>query len=135
MRPHLAPTRLLATAAVAGLLVVGLGACGGDDSSSSTTTAGGETTTTGGGSSADDYVVVAKGTAFQNDLTVEPGEQFTLDNQDSATHTLTADDGSFDSGQVSGGTTSDPITPPTAPGTYKFHCEIHSSMHGTLTVK
>jgi plastocyanin len=135
MHLHLAPTRLLATAAVAGLLVVGLGACGGDDSSSSSTTAGGETTTSAGGGAADEYVVVAKGTAFQNDLTVEPGEQFTLDNQDGATHTLTADDGSFDSGEVAGGTTSDPITPPQEKGTYKFHCEIHSSMHGTLTVQ
>jgi plastocyanin len=133
MRFHVAPARLLATAAAASLLVVGLAACGGDDSSS-TTTAAGETTTSGGGG-ADDYVVVAKNIAFANDLTVEPGEQFTLDNQDSTAHTLTADDGSFDSKEVAGGATSDPITPPQEPGTYKFHCEIHSSMHGTLTVK
>jgi plastocyanin len=114
------------------LLVVGVAACGSDDDSSSgdaTTT----TTTTGAGG-AEEYVVVAKDFSL-TDLTVEPGEEFTLDNQGDSTHTLTADDGSFDSGEIAPGEQSDLLTPPDEPGEYPFHCEIHSSMKATLTVE
>jgi plastocyanin len=146
----LRPVRLTALAAV--LLLGGLAACGGDDSSTATGGDGTTTTAAGGssddgygtaaddggddgsGSEADEYVVVAKNIAFTDDLTVEPGEEFTFDNQDSTTHTLTADDGAFDSGEVSGGSQSDPIAAPDAAGAYTFHCEIHASMTGTLTV-
>ena len=54
-------------------------------------------------------------------------------NQDSAPHTVTADDGSFDaSAAPSGGTGS--FTAPATPGSYAFHCSVHPNMHGTLTV-
>ena len=140
-----------ALALVAVLLLGGVAACGGDDGDD----AAGDTTTTvatGGGSSDDDYgsgaddggddgssseedgAVVAQGIAFANDLTVEPGGEFILDNQDSTVHTLTADDGSFDSGEVPGSNQSDPIVAPDESGAYTFHCEIHASMTGTLTV-
>jgi plastocyanin len=55
-------------------------------------------------------------------------------NNDSATHTATADDGkSFDTGDVNQGSSAT-ITAP-KPGSYKYHCTIHPFMHGTLTVK
>jgi plastocyanin len=78
---------------------------------------------------------VAEGLAYKNDLTVGPGEEFVFDNQSGSTHTLTADKGEFDSDRVSGGSQSDPLTAPDEPGDYSFHCEIHSSMTGTLTVE
>jgi plastocyanin len=94
------------------------------------TTGGGD-----GGATSDTPSVVAQGLAFAGDLTVAPGEEFILDNQDGTTHTLTADDGAFDSGDVAGASRSDPMAAPDEPGDYAFHCEIHSSMTGTLTVE
>jgi plastocyanin len=47
-------------------------------------------------------------------------------------HTVTADDGSFDSGPLTGDATFT-FTFET-PGTYAYHCSIHSSMTGTVTV-
>jgi plastocyanin len=64
---------------------------------------------------------------------VAPGGLVTVDNADSADHTVTAEGGQFDSGEVSGGTTSSFQAPDEA-GTYEFACEIHPDMTGTLTV-
>ena len=55
-----------------------------------------------------------------------------VQNMDGFTHTVTADNGAFDV-TVNGGSTATFKAPATA-GTYQFHCNIHSSMHGTLTV-
>jgi plastocyanin len=65
--------------------------------------------------------------------TVGAGGQVSVSNRDGAPHTATADDGSFDSGQVGGGSTGSFVAP-AQPGTYTFHCEIHPDMSGTLTV-
>jgi plastocyanin len=48
-------------------------------------------------------------------------------------HTVTSDDGKSFDVTVNPGKTAT-FTAPSSPGTYKFHCKIHSSMHGTLTV-
>lgn len=65
---------------------------------------------------------------------VAAGGQVSVSNRDSAPHTVTADDGAFDAGEVSGGSTGS-FTAPGQPGTYQFHCEIHPDMSGTLTVR
>jgi plastocyanin len=63
---------------------------------------------------------------------VTAGSTVTVTNNDNATHTVTSDDGtSFDVTVPSGKTAT--FTAPAA-GTFKFHCNIHASMHGTLTV-
>jgi plastocyanin len=67
-------------------------------------------------------------------VAVDAGGQVSVANRDSAPHTVTADDGSFDSGEVDGGSAA-AIAAPEAPGTYEFHCEIHPDMSGTLTVR
>lgn len=64
---------------------------------------------------------------------VAPGGQVTVDNGDGAPHTVTAEDGTFDSGEVSGGGAAT-FAAPGEPGTYDFACEIHPDMTGTLTV-
>lgn len=64
-------------------------------------------------------------------VTAKAGELITVVNADGAGHTVTADDGSF-SVDAAAGTNSDLVIP--AAGTYKIHCEIHSSMHGTIVV-
>jgi plastocyanin len=64
---------------------------------------------------------------------VAPSGLVTVDNGDSAAHTVTAEDGEFDSGEVRGGATSTFQAPDEA-GTYEFACEIHPDMTGTITV-
>lgn len=143
-RPH---RSLLASAAVA-LLAVGVAACGSDDDKTSTGDDTGATTTAapagdgygGGDSGGDTGGEAAAGTIVAEDfsltdITVAPGGELVLDNQGSAPHTATADDGAFDLGRVDGGATSEPATAPEEPGSYPFHCEIHDSMTATLTVE
>jgi plastocyanin len=59
------------------------------------------------------------------------GTEFNIINNDGVAHTVTADDGSFNVAIPAGGTA--PLKIDTA-GSYAIHCEIHSSMHGTITV-
>ena len=67
-----------------------------------------------------------------NVLEVTAGTTVTWTNNDGANHTVTADDGSFDSGALgSGGTFS--VTFDT-PGTYTYHCGFHGQMTGTVVV-
>ncbi len=67
-------------------------------------------------------------------LTVKPGEKITVIDRDSTGHSITADDGSFDSGVLEQGVPGT-ITAPTKPGTYAFHCVPHPSIKGTLVVE
>lgn len=116
--------RSLAAAAAVVLVAIGVTGCGDDD----------DTSTGDGGGTTPPGVVVAEDFSL-TDLTVAPGEEFTLDNQGEAPHTLTADDGSFDTGDVAAGSQSDPLTAPDEAGSYAFHCEIHPAMKATLTVE
>jgi plastocyanin len=71
--------------------------------------------------------------AFQpGSITVTAGDTISWTNDDAAPHTATADDGSFDTGQLAKGA-SGSHTFMTA-GTFAYHCAIHPSMHGTVTV-
>jgi plastocyanin len=62
---------------------------------------------------------------------VVAGTEFTITNNDSVGHTVTDDAGSFNVSVPGGG--SETLTIPTA-GTFSIHCNIHQSMHGTITV-
>jgi plastocyanin len=65
-------------------------------------------------------------------ITAKVGETVTWKNDDSATHTVTANNGSFDSGNlVSDKTYSQTFD---EAGTFKYHCAIHSSMIATVVV-
>jgi plastocyanin len=58
----------------------------------------------------------------------------TVTNEDSIAHTATSDDGhSFDTGNVDPGSSA--TLSVSKPGSYPYHCSIHSFMHGTLVVK
>jgi plastocyanin len=65
---------------------------------------------------------------------VKPGQQLTIVNNDSANHTVTADENNLFDVRVSGGGGTETLTAPTTPGTYPFHCKYHADMHGVLTV-
>lgn len=53
-------------------------------------------------------------------------------NKDSAPHTLTADDSSFDTHSIDANATGEFTAP--GPGTYKIHCTVHPFMTATLKV-
>lgn len=66
-------------------------------------------------------------------ITIAVGDSITWTNNDSAGHTVTADDGSFDSGRLSNGAS---FTQAFATaGTFTYHCAIHSSMKATVVVQ
>ena len=75
--------------------------------------------------------VIMKGMRFQPaDLTVHPGETVEFKNEDIFAHTVTADDGSFDSGLIQPGS-SWKMTVQKA-GTLAYHCTPHPNMKATL---
>lgn len=67
------------------------------------------------------------------DLTVPAGTAITVTNSDAAAHTLTADDGAFDTGNLNEGQ-SGTVTPEGS-GAIGYHCEIHEYMKGTIRIE
>lgn len=65
-------------------------------------------------------------------LSVPAGTQVTWTNTSDTAHTVTADDGSFDSGTVSPNATFSHTF--ASAGTFTYHCSIHTSMTATITV-
>ncbi len=66
-------------------------------------------------------------------ITVAVGEKVTFKNTDAVAHTVSADDKSFDSGNMDqNGTWSHVFA---TAGTYKYTCAYHAFMHGTVIVK
>jgi plastocyanin len=67
------------------------------------------------------------------DLVVSAGDEVTWTNEDPAPHTVTAEDGSFDSGTLEPGQTFSVGLEGNGPVTYR--CQIHPDMVGTITVR
>jgi plastocyanin len=63
---------------------------------------------------------------------VQAGGKVTWQNQDTAPHTATADDGSFDTGTIEKGKLGSATFKEA--GTFTYFCEIHPTMHGTVEV-
>jgi plastocyanin/uncharacterized membrane protein len=75
--------------------------------------------------------VIIKNFSFQPaQLSVHPGENIEFTNEDIYAHTVTADDGSFDSGLIQPGS-SWKLTV-TKAGTIAYHCAPHPNMKATL---
>jgi plastocyanin len=66
-----------------------------------------------------------------NPLTVKVGATVGVTNDDGTNHSLTADDGSFDTGVFPSGSKSIQLT---RVGTFKFRCQVHNFMTGTINV-
>ena len=75
--------------------------------------------------------IVIDGFAFSVAGDVKSTDALSATNRVGVTHTITSDTGAFDL-KIKGGTTM--ALPALTPGVYTFHCEIHTSMRGTLTV-
>jgi plastocyanin len=66
------------------------------------------------------------------DAAIQPGDTITWVNEGNHPHTVTSDDGQFDSEVLNPGE-SFTVTFPEA-GTFPYYCEIHPSMTGSVTV-
>ncbi|TIO06913.1 cupredoxin family copper-binding protein [Mesorhizobium sp.] len=80
------------------------------------------------------HAVQIKGMKFHPaKISVAVGDTITFKNADSMTHTATALDGSFDTGQLAKGKSAKVKI--SAAGAHPFKCSIHASMKGTVTAK
>jgi plastocyanin len=118
--------RLFVVLGIVGLLAAGCGDDDDDDASTDTTAAA----DAGGG---DEEATLTISDFTFSDLEVAPGTEVTVVNEDDAPHTATADDDSFDTGNIDGGAEGS-FTAPDEPGDYAIHCEVHPDMKGTVTV-
>ena len=88
----------------------------------------------GGQYGASPSTVVLRGTAFNpSRLTAKVGQDVVWSwNDNGVAHTVTADDGSFDSGRMTSGTFRHTFD---HPGEFTYHCQIHpQQMMGTIVV-
>jgi plastocyanin len=65
-------------------------------------------------------------------VVVAAGGKVIWQNEDTAPHTATADDGSFDTGTLEKGKLKSETFK--EPGTFTYFCQIHPTMHGTVEV-
>jgi plastocyanin len=66
--------------------------------------------------------------------TVSAGQRVTWKNVDTRTHNIIQDANSFMTPVIAAGGAADPVTM-SARGTFAYHCGIHPSMVGTITVQ
>jgi len=66
-------------------------------------------------------------------IQISVGETVTWENYDDAQHTVTGDNGEFDSGNLSKGQKFSHTF--TTAGTFTYHCNIHPNMKGTVIVQ
>ena len=78
-------------------------------------------------------VAISNFTFNSNDLHVPAGTTVTWTNNDTAPHTVTADDGSFTSVTLNKGDTYSKTF--STAGTYHYHCTIHSMMKAEVIVE
>ncbi len=142
---------LLAAALVA--LSLGLVACGGGGSDSTSSEAEstppateessseeageeGESTESetapSGEAQKSEKVQIVEFTYEPDPVVVQAGGKVIWQNEDTAPHTATADDGSFDTGIIAKGKLGSATFK--EPGTFTYFCEVHPTMHGTVDV-
>ncbi|HEX6666436.1 MAG TPA: plastocyanin/azurin family copper-binding protein [Solirubrobacterales bacterium] len=143
------------SAAVLAAVALSLAACGGDGDTTvtETQTAPAETTestqedstedSTGedsteseaapsGEAGGSEKVEIVDFTFHRNPVVVRTGGKVIWKNEDTAPHTATADDGSFDTGTIEPGKIKSETFKEA--GIYYYFCEIHPTMHGTVEV-
>jgi plastocyanin len=127
------------------LLAFGLVACGSDSGDETSAGAAAETTPTtttpetganapapSGEAVRSERVEIVDFSYDPDPVTIQAGGKVTWLNRDSASHTATADDGSFDTGTIEEGKLKSESFKQS--GTYAYHCTIHPSMKGTIEV-
>ena len=128
--------RKVLTGFVVIVTTLGLAACGDDDDGGAAATSAGASATTAavGGEQSNTITITVSGNAFDpNTVSATAGKVvFNVTNQDSVKHTFTIDGTDVDIALDPNGSGS--AEAQLAPGTYPWHCKIHTSMTGTLTV-
>jgi plastocyanin len=136
-------------AAMSLVLALALSACGGGDDNTTTETVspGGSAGATEGESEpgASESEPAPSGEAARSEkveivefaydpdpVVVAAGGKVIWQNEDTAPHTATADDGSFDTGTLEKGKLKSETFK--EPGTFTYFCQIHPTMHGTVEV-
>lgn len=66
-------------------------------------------------------------------IAVKTGTRITWTDSDSANHSVTADDGSFDVGNIAGGARGSHTF--ANAGAFAYHCTYHPNMHGRVVVR
>jgi plastocyanin len=118
----------LFVAALSIIIVAVLFACGKSDDGYTSNNSNNNGGNNNGGSGA----ITITGMSFPASVTVKKGTAVTVKNNDNMAHTATADNGSFDSGNIPAGGTGS-FTPAVA-GTFNYHCTYHPAMTGKLVV-
>lgn len=78
-----------------------------------------------------DHSVYTKNSSFSPSvMTLTAGKPVAWINDDNLVHRVTADDGSFDSGDMQPGATFSRTF--NMPGTFPYHCKYHKGMTGTI---
>jgi plastocyanin len=108
----------MATLAFAGVAGCGNESAAGEASSSSST---------------GDSVEIADFEFAPGEITVPAGTTITFANEDSAAHTATADDSSFDTEELGKGDAAKATFDD--PGTYTYYCRFHVFMKGSVVVE
>jgi plastocyanin len=129
-----APRKAIALIVACGALAGAAGCGGGDDMDESAATATTTTTAAAGAeASSADRIGIADFKYDPDVVTVAVGTKVTWTNSDAAPHTATADDSSFDTGDLdkgdSGAVTFD------EPGTFSYYCRFHPFMKATVQVQ
>lgn len=126
------------------VLALGLAACGdsGDDSSTGSDDSAATTETAtepigsapapSGEAARAEKVEIVEFVYGPDPVTIQAGGKVIWQNEDTAPHTATADDGSFDTGTIEKGKIKSKTFKEA--GTIAYYCEIHPTMHGTIEV-
>jgi plastocyanin len=85
-----------------------------------------------GAAAKSEKVQIVEFTYEPDPVVVQVGGKVTWQNEDTAPHTATADDGSFDTGTIEKGKLGSASFKEA--GTFTYFCEIHPTMHGTVEV-
>ncbi len=118
------------------LMAVLLTGCGDDDDSSSAAPDDTSSETGGADATAEDATIDIVSIADGFDpatISVAAGSEVTWTNTDDTRHTSTAEDGTWDSGNLDGG--GEFSFTVMEPGTYAYACSIHPAMTGELVVE
>jgi plastocyanin len=128
--------KLLAATAIVAALVT---ACGGSGGTKETTNAASATsseaaTNKNSPTATAGATITIENMAFGAALTVAPGTEITIANNDSVEHSVTSDTAGVFDKDVDGHAKAT-LNAPSQPGEYPFHCSYHPNMKGTLIVK
>jgi plastocyanin len=113
---------------LAGALLLAACSSGGGSSSGSSSSSG------SAGATSTNVLTISNFMFSPMSASVAPGATVKVTNKDSVTHTLTATNGEFDTGNIGPGQTKT-FTAPSKAGTYSYICNIHQYMKGTIVVR